>query len=95
MDVCKMNLPLAVSSEFEVRAVIHYHTAKEEDASAIHRCIAEVYGNVMSVEMVCRWCRQFLEGRTDISDKPQLGRPSEITEDTVKTAHCLIEEDGW
>ncbi len=45
--------------------------------------------------MVRRWRRQFLEGRTDISDKPRSGRPWEITEDTVNTVRCLIEEDGW
>ncbi len=45
--------------------------------------------------MVCRWRHQFLEGCTDISDEPQSGRPSEITEDIVNTVRCLIEEDGW
>ncbi len=89
-----MNLLLAISSKFEVCAVIRYHTAKGEDASAIHRRPVEVYGNVMSVEMVRRWCRQFLEGRTDISFEPQWGRPSKIMEDTVNKVRCLIEEDG-
>ncbi len=90
-----MNLPLAVLSKFEVRAVIHYHMAKREDASAIHRRIIEVCGNVMLVKMVPRWRCQFLEGLTDICDEPQSGIPSEIMEDTVNTVHCLIEEDGW
>ncbi len=88
-----MNLPLVISSKFEVCAVIRYHTAKEEDASAIHWHIVEVYGNVMSVEMVHRWRHQFLEGHTDIGDEPWSGRPSKIMEDTVNTVHCLIEED--
>ncbi len=88
------NLPLAVSSKFEVRAVIRHHTAKGKDASAIYWYIVEVYDNVMSVEMVRRWRRQFLEGHTDIGDELRSGRPSEITEDTVNTVCCLIDEDG-
>jgi len=88
-----MELPLRVASKFEVRAVIRYFTATGDDASAIHRKIHEVYGDVISIQMVRRWRQQFLDGRTDVSDEPRSGRPSEINADTINTVRFLIESD--
>ncbi len=62
---------------------MHYFTTKGDDDSTIYRKITEVYGNCMSVEIVHRWRKQFLEGHTDVIDEPRSGRPSEINEDTV------------
>jgi hypothetical protein len=41
----------------------------------IHRQLCRVYGpNVMSKQMVRRWCRQFLAGRQSVHDEKSSGR---------------------
>ncbi len=44
--------------------------------------------------MVHRWCRQFLNGQTNVGDEKQGARPSEINKNTMNTVSFLIEE-GW
>ncbi|KDR21819.1 hypothetical protein L798_02621, partial [Zootermopsis nevadensis] len=51
----------------------------------IHRQLCRVYGpNVMSKQMVRRWCRQFSAGRQSVHDEKRSGRPSIITDDLVE-----------
>ncbi len=61
----KMNLLLEMFSKLELCSVIRFFTRRGDNASAIHCKITEMYGNRMSVEMVWRWRKQFLEGGTD------------------------------
>ncbi len=87
-----MNLPLEISYKVKVHLVIHNFTAKgEEDTTTTHYNITEVYGNAMNVEMVCRWCRQFLDSQTDVSDE-KWSRPSEINTNTINTLQFLIKD---
>ncbi len=48
---------------------------------------------MMSVEMICRWRMQFLNGRTDVSDEKQGGRSSEINANAINTVHFWIKEE--
>ncbi len=68
-NALNMNLPLEVSSKVEICLLICYFITKNEDATAIYRNIIKVYGNVLSVEMMGKWCRPFLDVRIDVSDK--------------------------
>jgi transposase len=38
-----------------------------------------VYGNVMNLQNVTKWCSEFSEGRTDVHDEQRSGRPSLIS----------------
>ncbi len=63
-----MKLPVTVSTKLEHHAVIRYLTMHGESASAIYRQLAEVYGNAVMYDVVKRWRRSFLEGRTSLAD---------------------------
>ncbi|KAJ4440986.1 hypothetical protein ANN_10835 [Periplaneta americana] len=54
---------------------------------------SQVYGpNIMSKQMVCRWCRQFSEGRQSVHDEECSGRPSLINDDCVELVRqCILE----
>ncbi len=63
-----MELPVAVSSKLEHRSVIHYLTTCGESASAIYRQLAKVYSDAVMYDVVERWRRSFLEGRTSLAE---------------------------
>lgn len=72
-----MELPLTPTADCEVRSVIRFLTAKNKNATEIHRELCSVYGeNVMSRPMVSRWRQSFIEGRTTTHDEQRSGRPS-------------------
>ncbi|KAJ4443883.1 hypothetical protein ANN_05670 [Periplaneta americana] len=56
-------------------------------------CLCQVYGpNIMSKQMVRRWCRQFSEGRQSVHDEERSGRPSLINDDRVELVRqCIME----
>jgi hypothetical protein len=61
----------------EVRSVIGFLWAKEVPPDEIHRQLVTVYGaNVMAVQHVRKWCREFDGGRVNVMNKRRSGRPS-------------------
>ncbi|KAJ4427319.1 hypothetical protein ANN_24939 [Periplaneta americana] len=77
----------------EVRSVIKFFNAQSIAPIEIHRQLCQVYGpNIMSKQMVHRWCRQFSEGRQSVHDEERSGRPSLINDDHVKLVRqCIME----
>lgn len=72
-----METPLVPTADCEIRAVIRFLTAKNKNASEIHRELCSVYGeNVMSRPMVSRWRQSFIDGRKSLHDEQRSGRPS-------------------
>jgi transposase len=70
-----------------------------------HKQIVAVYGTVMNMQNVTKWCREFSEGRTDVHDEQRSGRPSLISYKllqeiegeirgnrrvTIRELHCII-----
>ncbi|GFQ88066.1 HTH_48 domain-containing protein [Trichonephila clavata] len=53
---------------WSIRTEIHYH-------------LVEVYGQVMSKQMVRRWCRTFSDGCQQVEDIPRAGRTRHGTTD--------------
>jgi len=75
----------------EVRAVIWFLLARNNNAAKIHRHLCEVYGpNVMSDSKVRQWCRLFKEGRMNVHDEERSGRPSVIKDDMVEKVNTTI-----
>jgi len=75
----------------EVRAVIRFLLARNNNAAEIHRQLCEVYGpNVMSGSKVRQWCRLVKEGRRNIHDEEHSGRPSVITDDLMEKVNTTI-----
>jgi hypothetical protein len=64
----------------EIQSFICFLNARNVKPADIHRQICEVYGeNAMSDGMERKWVRKFKEGRDNVHDKPQSGRPSVVT----------------
>ena len=90
-----MEVPLRSVSDVELRAVIHFLTAKNETATDIHRELTFVYGEgCMSIQMVRRWRVLFLEGRENVHDELRSGRPTTVTANNAVVAiRNVVEED--
>ncbi|GFY04040.1 uncharacterized protein TNCV_1198181 [Trichonephila clavipes] len=59
----------------EVWSVIKFLNAQSIVPIEIHRQLCQVYGpNIMSKQMVRRWCRRFSEGRQSVHDEECSGR---------------------
>lgn len=70
-----MEPPLKVTAKSEVRAVIKFLNAKGVKLIEIYQ-LREVYGqSCMEVKNVCKWCREFTAGRTEIDDEQWSERP--------------------
>ena len=60
-----MCAPINNPASCEVRTLIRFLLARNNNAAEIHRHLCEGYGpNVMSDSKVRQWCRLFKEGRT-------------------------------
>ncbi|UYV63443.1 hypothetical protein LAZ67_2004096 [Cordylochernes scorpioides] len=82
-----MELPLVNVSTCELRSVIRFFTAKNETAVNIHRNLVSVYSEeCMSIKMVRRWRSWFLEGRQNVHDDEQSGRPVTATDNAAVAA---------
>ena len=78
-------------ASWEVRAVIRFLLARNNNAAEIHGQLREVYGrNVMSDSKVRQWCYFFKEGRTNVHDEECSGRPSVITDDLAEKVNTTI-----
>ncbi|PNF14616.1 hypothetical protein B7P43_G12124 [Cryptotermes secundus] len=76
-----------------VRSVIKFLNAQSIAPIKIHQ-LCQVYGpNVMSKQMVHRWCRQFSAGRQSVHDEKRSGQPSIITDDLVELVRERIMEN--
>jgi len=78
-------------TSYEVRTVIRFLLARNNNVAEIHRQLCEVYGlNVISESKVRQWCRLFKEGRTNVHDEERSGQPSVITDDLMEKVNTII-----
>ncbi|KAJ4448973.1 hypothetical protein ANN_00365 [Periplaneta americana] len=77
----------------EVWSVVKFFNAQSIAPIEIHQQLCQVYRpNIMSKQMVRRWCRQFSEGRQSVHDEERSGRPSLINDDRVELVRqCIME----
>jgi len=50
----------------------------------IRKQTVALYGNVMNLQNMTKWCSEFSEGRTDVHDEQRSGRPSSISYDLLQ-----------
>ena len=79
-----MAAPIQSPAVCEVRSVIRFLNEKGERPTEIHKQIVAVYSNVMNLQNVTKWCREFSEGRTDVHDEQRNGRPSLISDELLQ-----------
>ncbi len=91
----KMELPVGRVSKCVIRSVILFLTAKNETASSIYRQLVEVFGeNVITVQHVRKWRREFVSGRREVHDEMREGRPRDsLTSDAIAGVKALLDED--
>jgi len=76
-----------------MRSVMRFLNAKNMEPAEI-RQLCDVYGeHAMSSSMVWRWVKLFNEGRENVHDDLQSGRPSMVTEDLVRAVEEKIREN--
>ena len=70
-------------------------TALNIQPKLIHDELHSVFGDQgPSYNTVAKWSRWFQEGREDVQDQPQPGRPvTETTIEHIEEVHCLIGGD--
>ena len=72
-----MGTVLHVWTQEEVRSVIRFLWAKGTAPTEIHCKIQAVYGsNVMTLQHVRKWCREFSGCHLSVTDEQRSGRPS-------------------
>ncbi|GBO08708.1 hypothetical protein AVEN_101354-1 [Araneus ventricosus] len=81
-------------ADCEVRSVIWFLNAKNVKPAEIHRQLVQISGeNVMTDGMVRKWVRQFNDGRTNVHDEAQSGRPSVVNDGLVAKVNEKIREN--
>jgi len=82
------------AADCETRSVIRFLNARNVLPSEIHHQTCEVYGdNAMSDSMVRKWVRMFNEGRENVHDEAQSGRPSLVNDDLVRKVKKRVHDD--
>jgi hypothetical protein len=65
--------------------------AQNVRAAEIHKQIVEVYGEgALNEGNVRKWCRLFKDGRTNVHDEEQSGRPSLVMDDLKEKANAKV-----
>ncbi|GBM94961.1 hypothetical protein AVEN_265274-1 [Araneus ventricosus] len=87
---------LETYSNVEVRGTVRFFGAKRFTSTEIHSRISAVYGpHAMSRPATVKWCQQFEDGRTDLTDAKRQGRPTTVsTSDMVQRVEDIILSNG-
>ncbi len=88
-----MELPIASASVCIPRSIIPFLHAQNISPIEIHRQLMLVFGNIMTIQHVRKWCCEFSEERWDMHDAVWLSRPRTSTEDAANTIRALLDED--
>ncbi len=74
--------------------MLQFLKAKNTSAIKIRRQLTEVYGSdIMSVQMVRKWCREFCKGRHEVHDELRTGCPKVVMDESANTICALLNED--
>ena len=89
-----MNALISNPADCEVRGVIRFLQAENVRPCEIHQRLVAVYGEyVMNAASVRKWCIMFTNGRTDVHDAENSGRPSVITDALKEMVNRIIREN--
>ncbi len=75
--------------------MIHYLTELGPTGATIEREINEVYGKVISRQMINRWCTMFFDSRADVNNNVCTGWLSVIGNNRINTVSWLLEQVVW
>jgi len=82
------------AADSEIRSVIRFLNARNVLPTEIHLQICQVHGdNAMSDGTVRKWVRMFNEGRENVHDEAQSGRPSLVNDDLLRKVNERVRDD--
>jgi len=82
------------ASDYEIRSVIRFMSARNVLPSEIHHQICQVYGdNAMSDGMVRKLVQMFNEGRETMHDETRRGRPSLVNDELVRKVNERVRDN--
>jgi len=82
------------AADCEIRSVIRFLNSRNVLPSEIHHQICQVHGdNAMGDGIVRKWVWMFNEGREDVHDEAQSGRPSLVNDDLVRKVNERVSDD--
>ncbi len=87
-----MELPIPCVSACVPHAVIQFLTTKNTSAVEIHRQLIKV-SDVMSIQMVRKWCQEYCERLRKMHDELRTGHPKVVTDEFINTIHALLNKD--
>ncbi len=89
-----LELNIARVSVFVLHAAIRFLTAKNMSVVKIQSQLTKVYGSdIMSVQMVRKWCQEVREGQHEVHNELCIGRPKMVTNESVNTICAQLNED--
>jgi hypothetical protein len=89
-----MNALISNLAGCEVRGVNRFLQAKNFRPCEIHQRLVAVYGeHVMNAASVRKWCIMCTNGRTDVHDAENSGRPSVIIDALKQKVNRIIQEN--
>jgi len=82
------------AADSEIRSIIRFLNARNVQPSESHHQICQVYGdNAISDGMVRKWVRMFNEGRENVHDDAQSGRPPLVNDDLLRKVNERVRDD--
>ncbi len=81
---------------FEQCAYIRIETLRGKTGREIHEALTEACGSeTIGFTTVKRWCKLFLEGRTQVVDEERSKRPSGVVNDSTNAVivEIMLDED--
>jgi len=89
-----MSKAIEGAADCKIRSAISFLNSRNVLPSEIHHQICQVYGdNAMSDVMFRKWVRMFNEGRKNVHDGAQGGRPSLVNYDKVHKVNERLRDD--
>lgn len=95
ITACKQSALIKMPSKLELRGVIHFLWLEKKNRSEIYRHVTKTYGSkVISRQAIGKWCKQFENGRSDMTDEYRSGRPTNaVTDEHIMRINELIREN--
>ena len=87
--------PLAICTKEAQRSVILFFCAEEVTPIEIHRRMKDQYGDAcLSLEQVCEWNRDSMNGISSVTDSPRPGQAHRgVTPEAIAAVEAIVKEN--
>jgi len=87
-----MAAPLATCTKEEQRSVIRFLSSEGVKPIKIHRRMKVQYGDAcLSLQQVCEWTREFMNGISSVTDSPRPGQAHRVvTTEVIAAVEAIV-----